>query len=260
MSTNESIAMVIGAASGLGRIHAQRFAREGLRVIAVDLNRSGLEATAADHPKMHIETLDVTDLAAVRSLVYRVEADVGPIAELRHTAAIMPTAPLLEQDALAITKLMRVNYEGTVHVATTIVPKMRARGRGRAVFYGSVAGHALTPHLGAYCATKAAVNAFVEILIEENRGSGVALHLVCPPMVKTPLLEQARATSNPKSLQQASEQNLLADPHDIVDRVERGVSAGTEIIFPTAIAKALYAGRRVSPRLLWKVIRRSEQM
>jgi NADP-dependent 3-hydroxy acid dehydrogenase YdfG len=252
--------MVIGAGSGLGRIHAQRFAREGRKVVAVDVDQRGLEATAADHPKMQIDTLDVTDLAAVRALVDRVEADVGPIAELRHTAAIMPAAPLLEQDALSITKLMRVNYEGTVHVATTIVPKMRGRGRGRAVFYGSVAGHALTPHLGAYCATKAAVNAFVEILIEESRGSGVALHLVCPPMVKTPLLEQARATSNPKSLKQASEQNLLADPHDIVDRVERGVSAGTEIIFPTAIAKALYAGRRVSPRLLWKVIRKSEQM
>jgi NADP-dependent 3-hydroxy acid dehydrogenase YdfG len=260
MVSTDSVAMVIGAASGMGRIHAQRLAREGRKVVAVDRNREGLEETARDYPKTRIEVLDVTDLEATRALFERIEGELGPVDELRHTAAIMPTAPLLEQDPALITRLMRVNYEGTVHVATTIVPRMRARGRGRAVFYGSVAGHALTPHLGAYCATKAAVNAFVEILIEENRGSGVALHLVCPPMVKTPLIDQARETSNPKSLQQASEQNLLADPHDIVDRVEREVARGREVIFPTPIAKALYAGRRAAPRLLWKVIRRSEQM
>ncbi len=260
MEANLSVAMVIGAASGMGRIHAQRLAREGRQVVAVDVDRAGLEATAREHTRMRLETLDVTDVAAVRALVDRVEVELGPIEDLRHTAAIMPASPLLEQDPASITRLMRVNYEGTVHVATAVVPKMRARGRGRAVFYGSVAGYALTPHLGAYCATKAAVNAFVEILIEETRGSGVHLHLVCPPMVRTPLIDQARATSNPKSLEQADAQDLFADPHDVVDRVEREVARGTEIVFPTAIAKALYAGRRLAPRLLWKVIRRSEQM
>src|SRR5690606_37858814 len=105
-----------------------------------------------------------------------------------------------------------------------VVRRMRARRRGVAVFYGSIAGIVPTPHLGAYGASKAAVNTFVEILLEECRGSGVNIHLVCPPMVATPLIEQA--TSNPKSFAQATEQNLFADPEDIVRRVEAGVGKG----------------------------------
>jgi NADP-dependent 3-hydroxy acid dehydrogenase YdfG len=254
------VAMVVGAASGMGRIHARRLAREGFRVVAVDVQRSGLEETAEGHPGMRLELVDVRDLAAVRELVERVERELGPIDALRHTAGIMPTELLLNQDPEIITRVMRVNYEGVVHVATTVVNAMITRGAGSAVFYGSVAGYALTPHMGAYCASKAALNAFVEVLIEEARGSGVAIHLVCPPMVATPLIDQARHTSNPKSFQQASEQNLFADPDDVVERVERAIAAGTEIIFPTGIAKALYRARRIAPRLLWRVIRKSEQM
>ncbi len=254
------VALVVGAGSGMGRLHARRFASEGRRVVAVDVQRAGLEETAAGHSGMRLETADVRDLAAVRELVERIEREVGPIDALRHTAGIMPTGLALEQDPEVAARVMRVNFEGVVHVASTVVKRMVARRRGSAAFYGSVAGYALTPHMAAYCASKAALNAWVEVLIEEARGSGVAIHLVCPPMVATPLIDQARQTSNPNSLKQATEQNLFADPEDVVERVERAIAARTEIVFPTGVAKALYGARRLAPRLLWKVIRKSEQM
>lgn len=259
MKTNSKVALVVGAGSGMGRLHAQRLAREGFTVVAADLSAEGLEETARG-TSMERELLDVSDRAAVEAMVERVEASFGPIESLRHTAAIMPTSLLIEQDPALIAKIMRINYEGTMHVATSVVPRMKSRGRGTAVFYGSIAGTVLTPHMGAYGASKAAVNAFVEILLEENRGSGVGIHLVCPPMVATPLIDQALSTSNPKSFAQASEQKLFADPEAIVTRVEAGVAKGEEIILPTALAKALTVGRRFVPGLVWKMVRRAEQM
>jgi NADP-dependent 3-hydroxy acid dehydrogenase YdfG len=257
--TPKKIALVVGAGSGMGRLHAQRLVREGYTVVAADQNLSGLDETALGH-EMILEVVDVTDGQAVEAMVARVEAELGPIDSLHHTAAIMPTSLLVEQDPALISKVMRVNYDGTVHVALAVVPRMRARGRGVAVFYGSIAGIVLTPHMGAYGASKAAVNAFVEILLEECRGSGVAIHLVCPPMVATPLIEQALSTSNPKSFAQATEQKLFADPGDIVQRVEAGVAKGEEIILPSTLAKALTLGRRLAPGFVWKLVRRAEQM
>ncbi|MBC7172062.1 MAG: SDR family oxidoreductase, partial [Polyangiaceae bacterium] len=218
MSALGNVAVVVGAGSGMGRIHARRLARDGFRVVAVDVDRAGLAETKGD-TSMKLEVADVRDLASIRALVERVEDELGPIVALRHTAGIMPTELLLKQDPEVVARVMRVNFEGAVHVASTVVKKMAERGRGSAVFYGSVAGYALTPHMGAYCASKAALTAYIEVLIEETRGSGVSVHLVCPPMVATPLIDQARNTSNPKSLMQATEQNLFADPDDVVDRV-----------------------------------------
>jgi short-subunit dehydrogenase len=127
-------------------------------------------------------------------------------------------------------------------------------GKGQIVIFGSIAGSVLASHLAAYCATKAATNAYVEILIEETRHTGVHVMLVCPPMVNTPLLKQAKTGSNPKNIQMAKEKNRLASPEFIVDQVEKGLQKRTEILIPGGEAKTLVLLRRWMPRLLWKII------
>jgi len=112
----------------------------------------------------------------------------------------------------------------------------------------------LVPECGAYCASKAAVNAYTEVLIEENRGSGVHIMLVCPALVNTPLLQQAVETSNPKNIRDSIKNNRLADPDAIIDAVERGLKKKTEILLPNTEAKILSWMRRLAPRLLWKFI------
>jgi short-subunit dehydrogenase len=153
---------------------------------------------------------------------------------------------------------MRVNYDGAVHVVHATLPKMVARRRGALVCFGSVAGNALTPRLGAYCASKAAVNAYVEILAHETAATGVRVHLVCPPMVDTPLLQQSLASSGPRSLTQAIERKMLATPDQVLDAVEKGLARGEWVSYPLATAKALHAMRRFAPGLLWKVIQKAE--
>src|SRR4029079_13912256 len=115
------------------------------------------------------------------------------------------------------------------------------------IVFGSVAAYALTPHLGAYCATKAAVNALMEVVIMENQDSGVRIHLSCPPMVNTPLLKQAFDTNAPRSLQKGLDRNIAAKPEDIVDAIEKAVDKGQAISFPHPMAKGLYGMRRLAP-------------
>lgn len=260
MSNLEKTALVVGAASGMGRIHARRLASRGMKVAIADRDEKGLAETNAGHPEMLRLPCDVTDPESVGRMVERALAELGSIDRLVHTAGIMPTNLIVDASSDEVKRVMRVNYEGAVNVVSAVLPSMRAASKGRIIVYGSVAGYALTPHLGAYCASKAATNAYVEILGEELKGTGVHVHLICPPMVNTPLIEQARGTSNPKSIQQATREGLLADPEKVVEAVDRAVEKGERVVFPLAAAKALHLARRYAPGLLWKIIRRSEEM
>jgi short-subunit dehydrogenase len=136
---------------------------------------------------------------------------------------------------------------------------MVERGAGELVLFGSIGGWVPVPECGAYCASKAAIHAFAEMLIEETRGSGVHVMLVCPTLVDTPLLEQATATSNPKAIRDSIAKKRFADPGFVIDEVEKGLARRKEILLPGIEAKALIWVRRLAPRLLWKVIRRSNR-
>ncbi len=258
MAFRGKVAMITGGASGLGRICAQRLAKGGAHVAIVDIDEAGLVETAKDHPTIDRYVCDVTDDAQVVETVRQIEDRRGPLDRVTHAAGIMPTSPLLASTSERIKRLMRINYDGTVNVAMATLPAMVKRGAGDFIVFGSVAGHALTPHMGAYCASKAAVNAFVEVLIWENRGSGVRIHLTCPPLTKTPLLKQALESSNPRTIQQGIEKNIAADADHVVDLIEDAVERGARISFPTPMAKGLFAMRRLAPKLLWNIILRSE--
>ncbi|MFQ5352655.1 MAG: SDR family NAD(P)-dependent oxidoreductase [Candidatus Binatia bacterium] len=258
MAFHGKVALVTGAASGMGRISARRLAEMGAEVAALDLNESGLEETAEGHGSIHGYVCDVSNEGGVAHVVGLVESELGPIDRVTHAAAIMPASPLAAMPTGEVLRLMRVNYDGTVNVTLATLPSMLERRSGDLILYGSLAGHVLTPHLGAYCATKAAINAFAEVLIRENEGSGLRFLLVCPPMVDTPLLEQAKQSSNPRSVQLGLEQGRAADPNFVVDSIEEALEKGQRILFPGREAKVLFALRRFAPSLLWKIILKAE--
>lgn len=258
MAFHGKVALVTGAGSGMGQISAWRLADVGAQVAAVDINEEGLARTAAGRDNVHVFPCDVTDPSQVEQVVARVREQLGPIDRVTHAAAIMPASPLIDMPVEKILKLMEVNYAGTVYVTMATLPAMLERRSGDLILFGSLAGHVATPHLGAYCATKAAINTFAEVLIYENRENPVRIMLVCPPMVNTPLLKQAQETSNPRSIQQGLQQGRVADPEFIVDEIEKGIEKGVKILFPGREAKILFALRRYTPGLLWKLILKAE--
>ena len=253
MSFSGQVVFITGGGSGMGRLAAQRMADAGAKVAAVDVNEAGLEETAAGREGIDTWRLDVTDNQAVLATVKEVEDRLGPIDRVYNAAAIMPTAPLMEQDTETITRVMRVDYDGVVHVAKATLPGMLERGRGDLINFASIAGWGPTLDFGAYNAAKFAVVAFSEVLYHENIGKGVRIIAVCPPPVATPLLEQA--TSKPKIL----DQGKPIPPEHVLDAIERDLAKGKPFCFPNAQTKLAWRMRRWMPDLVWSMVHRIEE-
>jgi NAD(P)-dependent dehydrogenase (short-subunit alcohol dehydrogenase family) len=248
MDAHNKICFVAGAASGLGRLAAQRWSRAGGVVAAADVNEDGLRETAADCDSIRTWHLDVTNRLEVDSVVKAAESELGPIERVYNSAAIQPTSLLLEQDPEEIHRVMNINYGGLVNVSLSTLPRLLERGRGALINFASIAGWVPTMHFGAYNASKFACVAFTEVLYHENRGKGVHISCVCPPKVDTPLV--AQATSKPKILETGPP---AMEPGVVLDAIDRAVDRGKFWVFPGMPAQAGWRLRRFLPSLMWKI-------
>jgi len=248
MDAQDKVCFVAGAASGLGRLAAQRWARAGGIAAAADIDAAGLRETAAGTDGIRTWPLDVTDRKQVAATIEAVESELGPLERVYNCAAIQPTALLLEQDPEEIHRVMQINYGGVVNVSLAALPRLLARGRGALINFASIAGWIPTLHFGAYNASKFASVAFTEVLYHENRGRGVHIACVCPAQVDTPLV--AQATSNPRILRKGPPP---MKPEAVLDAVERAVERGKFWVFPGLHTQAGWRLRRFLPSLMWKI-------
>lgn len=246
---------ITGAGSGMGQLAAQRALAAGQRVAALDLNPAGLDQLGEVPGRLLKLAVDVRDYESVRAAAQRTEAELGAIDRVLNAAGIMPLGPALEQDPAIARRIMDINYLGLVHVAHATLPAMLARGRGEFVSFSSMAGLMPTLYVAAYDASKFAVTAYTEVLAQENRNRGVRFCCVCPPMVATPLLDQARATHWPKIF------DLLPAirPQRVLDDIERALRRGRFWVLPGPTTWLTAWLRRLSPTLLWWINRRVEQ-
>ena len=247
------VALVTGGASGMGQIIARRLNAAGAIVALFDVNEQALQQTAAEGENLHPFRCDISNLEEVVAKVDEVEDQLGPVDLLVHAAALMPSHKLQDETHENMERLFRINYFGTTYLVRAVLASMLERRSGRIIAFGSIAGIALVPNMGAYCATKAAVNAYMEVLQNEIRDSGVRAHLVCPPAVNTPLVDQTLATDSPGSIIEAKKSGRLADPEKIVDAIEKGVRKDRDIIYPGE-ARLLYLWRALLPKLWWKTV------
>src|SRR5690606_28468346 len=139
MTFRGKVALITGAASGMGQLSAWRLAADGVQVAALDVDEGGLAATGRRAPSVRPYVCDVSDWDAVQQTVARVEDELGPIDRVVNAAAIAPTAPLLEQSMDEIRRMTEINYLGTVHVTKATVPRMLERGGGDLVQFASLA-------------------------------------------------------------------------------------------------------------------------
>ncbi len=253
MDTRNKVLLVVGAASGIGRVAARRWSLAGGSVAAVDIDDAGLEQTAKGLDRIHTQHLDVTDRNQVNSVIENVENRLGPIDCVYNGAAIQPTGLLLEQDPDEIKRVMDINYGGLVNVSLATLPRLLDRGRGSLINFASIAGWVPNMHFGAYCASKFASIAFTEVLYHENRDKGVHIACVCPPQVDTPLRQQAK--SNPKIMQTGP---APMSPEKVIEAVERAIDKRAFWVFPGAHARAGWWLRRLLPSALWRIDHRAE--
>ena len=253
------VVLITGGASGMGKIIARRLSNQEAKVAIFDINEDALAVTVQDTANVVGFNCDVSSTEAVINHVKKVEKTLGPVYFLVTAAALMPGRKVIDETPEGMQKLFNINYFGTYHMINAVLPSMRVRDTGRIIAFGSVAGYAPVPNMAAYCATKAAVNNLIEVLQNEliQEKSKVRAHLICPPAVDTPLVNQTLATDSPGSIKHAKESGRLSDPEKIVDSIIRGINNDQAIIFPGE-AKILKLWHDLLPRLWWKTVLKFE--
>ncbi|HWG28323.1 SDR family oxidoreductase [Actinospica sp.] len=240
-------ALVTGAGSGIGEASALRLAADGWTVVAADVDDGALESLREREPRIRVEHCDVQDADAVA----RLAKAVGPVDRLVHSAAVSRLGPALAQPREEFDAIWRINFLGTVNIARAVVPGMIERGRGEVVLYSSLGGWVPARKLSAYASSKAAVNAFADVLEQECRGSGVTIRCVCPSQVDTP---QFRRISAEDPAATAHRSGMSVDV--VVDAVERSLGRGGLYVFPGTTAKATILLKRHLPGLFGKILER----
>jgi NAD(P)-dependent dehydrogenase (short-subunit alcohol dehydrogenase family) len=179
------VALVTGAAQGLGRATAFRLAADGFAVAVNDISDDGRLTEVASQIGGIAVPADISDPAAGAAMVEAVASQLGPVYLLVANAASMAMAPFLESEPSAWWRQIDVNLSGHFRIIQAVIPGMRAQGRGRIVIIASgwgVIGH---PNATAYAASKAGLIALTKGLGRELGPQGILTNAIAPSFIDT---------------------------------------------------------------------------
>ena len=203
MKLKDKVAIVTGAASGIGKEIAMVYAREGARTAIADLNRKAADAAAAEiraggGQAMGI-AMDVTDENAVKAGVAAVVAAHGGVDILVSNAGIQIVHPLEEFPFDDWKKLLAIHLDGAFLTTRACLPHMYASRRGGSIIYmGSVHSKEASMLKAPYVTAKHGLIGLAKVVAKEGAKHGVRANVICPGFVRTPLVdrqipEQAKA-------------------------------------------------------------------
>lgn len=188
------VALVTGASRGIGAEIATRLARAGARVLVAARNIDGcralVESIEGEGGRAYALRLDVTDPESVVACVAEARREVGPVDWLVNNAGIALSAPLQSSEAEGQYKRhLDVNFHGARRVFEAVLPDMLAAGAGSVVQVASSAALVGYPYVAAYCASKHALLGYSRAAALELARKRVALNVVCPHYVESPMLQ-----------------------------------------------------------------------
>ncbi len=191
------VAVVTGAAQGIGRAIASRLAAEGAAVAIADINAAAAESTAAElrsaGAKALAVKLDVTNLGDAEAAAAVTERELGAIDILVNNAGWDKLEPFIESAPETWDKIIAINYRGVLNCCRAIAPRMKARGAGKIVSIASDAGRVGSTGEAVYAGCKAAIIGFSKTLARELARYNVNVNVVCPGPTETALLRDAMA-------------------------------------------------------------------
>lgn len=195
MSLKDKVALVTGAASGIGRECALTMARQGAAVVIADLNKDAAEVVVNEIVKsggraMSV-VMDVTNEAAVNAGVQACVDKFGSIDILVSNAGIQIVHPIEDFPYEDWKKIIAIHLDGSFLTTKAAIKHMYEKGRGGAIIYmGSVHSHEASKLKSAYVAAKHALLGLARVVAKEGGPRGVRANVVCPGFVRTPLVEK----------------------------------------------------------------------
>jgi acetoin reductase-like protein len=230
MNTVGKVALVTGAATGIGLAIARRLARAGYDIAIADINAAGADVAAkqlqSDGRQAVAITCDVGNRDAAFRMAEEVTRALGDIDLLVNNAAIARLGPLASFSEKDWRDLFRVNVDGVFFCCQAVTPQMLKRRRGNIVNIASWNGKLGAPNFGAYSATKFAVIGLTQALAREMASHGIRVNAVCPGIVAgTPMRAQVEREGQAFGLPPSSERakmiplGRLASPEDIANAV-----------------------------------------
>lgn len=195
--SSDSVVVLTGAASGIGRALTVNLAAEGIRAIAVsDVDESGLAETAelvsSSETEVHSAVMDVSDRDQFRSFADEALSRFGRVTHVINNAGVGMVGRTEQLSFEDIEWMMNINFWGTVYGTKIFLPVFTEQDFGHVVNISSVFGLISPPGQAAYCASKFAVRGFTEALRHELEGSNVCVSCVHPGGIRTNIVKNAR--------------------------------------------------------------------
>ncbi len=185
------VVMITGASSGIGGALAVELAKRGARLGLVARRAEALAEVAriiaTNGGQALVLPADVRDADSLRRVAEQLQSTLGPVDVLIANAGIGPTRDASELDAAEVSDVININVVGASNSVVAVVPQMLARGQGHLIVISSLAAYRGLPRSAAYCASKAAVSAFFESLRLDLEPKGIAVTIIHPGFIKTPL-------------------------------------------------------------------------
>jgi 2-hydroxycyclohexanecarboxyl-CoA dehydrogenase len=187
------VALITGAAQGLGRATALRLAADGFTVAVNDLTDDGRLTELAERTGGLAVPADISDAVAGPAMVRAVADRLGPVEVLVANAAAMAMSPFLESKPDEWWRQIDVNLSGHFRIIQAVIPGMRAQGHGRIVIISSGWGVIGQPNATAYAASKAGLIALTKGLGRELGPQGILANAIAPSFIDT---EQLRVDAD----------------------------------------------------------------
>lgn len=184
---------ITGSSTGIGAAAAEALAKEGFVVFAGVRSEADATRIAALHPNVRPLRLDVTEIATIRSAAEAVASSGIPLRGLVNNAGIAVGGPLEFLPVDELRRVFEINVFGALEVSQAFLPLLRAQ-RGRLVFVGSISGRLSVPFIAPYSASKFALRAIADAMRAELAPAGIAVSLIEPGSVKTPIWAKGRAS------------------------------------------------------------------
>lgn len=225
------MALVTGAAGGIGRRVVERLALQGKPIVAVDTSLPKATTWPAQVVPM---AADVTARSAIERIVSEAESGIGPIDQLVNAAGVLRLGKADTLDDATWAEVFAVNATGVFVVTTAVLPTMITHRRGSIVTISSNAARIPRVAMGAYCASKAAATTFTKCVALEVASYGIRCNVVSPGSTDTAMLrtswsneDRCAATlgGDLENFRLGIPLGRIAQPDDIVDAVEFLLSA-----------------------------------